>query len=543
MIRSRLASVFIAIAFCASTSAGAGDGTPLDTFAKMQADGARIGTIRIDARNIFELSDPRESGALFQLANALHIRTREDVIREALLFKPGDLVSARVIDETERLLRTNRSLYDVEIHPAAYKDGVVDIEVVTRDTWTLDLTGKVSRSGGKNETAFGFKEDNLLGTGTTLGYTQVSDPDRSGWLFEVGYPRAFDGWTRLAYTQGRFDDGQTKSASILRPFYALDTRWAGGASAGDDERNDSIYNAGEVISKFRHRLKKAEAFGGWSPGLKDGWVQRYSLGIAAQDDAYSPAPGEVPPDPFPVDHKVRGPLGRFELVEDRFVRMRNRDQIARPEFVAMGLNVTMDVVRAVESWGSSRSAWLYSAKASRGFSFPWGHDLHATVVAGRNMDSTGNPLSHQGALLRYFGPQNRHAAFYGSIALDRIGTAAAPDQLQLGGDNGLRGYPLRYQEGEKRALFTLEQRLYTDWYPFRLVRVGGAVFFDYGRAWGGVNQNLENGGWLSDVGIGLRLSVDRAAFANVLHVDLAFPLNRTPGIDAVQFVVKSHLTF
>ena len=71
----------------------------------------------------------------------------------------------------------------------------------------------------------------------------------------------------------------------------------------------------------------------------------------------------------------------------------------------------------------------------------------------------------------------------------------------------------------------------------------GAVFFDYGRAWGGVNQNLENGGWLADAGIGLRLAVDRAAFANVLHVDLAFPLNRTPGIDPVQFVVKSHLTF
>jgi outer membrane protein assembly factor BamA len=161
----------------------------------MEKEGARIGTVRIDARNIFDVSDPRESGALFQLANTLHFRTREGVIREALLFKPGDPVSARVIDETERLLRANRALYDVEILPRAYANGVVDIDVVTKDTWTLDVTGKVSRSGGKNETAFGLKEDNLFGTGTTVGFLRTSDPDRSGWSFEVD--------TRARSTAGR----------------------------------------------------------------------------------------------------------------------------------------------------------------------------------------------------------------------------------------------------------------------------------------------------------------------------------------------------
>ena len=127
--------------------------------------------------------------------------------------------------------------------------------------------------------------------------------------------------------------------------------------------------------------------------------------------------------------------------------------------------------------------------------------------------------------------------------VDRIGTAAAPDQLQLGGDTGLRGYPQRYQEGERRALLTLEERIYTDLYLFRLVRVGGAVFYDVGRAWGGVNQNVVNGGWLSDAGIGLRLALDRAAFANVLHADIAVPLNRAPGIKSVQYLLKTQLTF
>jgi hypothetical protein len=515
----------------------------LERFRELEAQGARIGAVRIDTHNIFDLSDPRESGTLFQLANTLHVRTRNDVIREMLLFKPGDRVSARVIEETERILRRSRWLYDVEIRPAAYNDGLVVIDVITRDTWTLDITGKVSRSGGKNTTSFGLKDENFFGTGATLGFSQVSDPDRHGWLFEASYPRAFGGWTRLAYTQGHFNDGSSKIGSIVRPFYALDTRWAAGLEGSDEDRIDPIYNAGDVVAKFRHRLKKGEAFGGWSPGLVNGWTHRYSFGATAHDDAYSLAPGEVAPIPFPVDHKVRGPFARYELVEDRFLRTRNRELIARPEFVAMGLNLSLQVTRSTESWGASQSEWLYSAKATRGFAFPWRHDAQAALVAERNIDSTGKPLSHEGVLLRYFGPQTPYAAFYGSIAGDWIGTAAAPDLLEIGGDTGLRGYPLRYQAGERRALLTLEQRVYTDWYPFRLVRVGGAAFFDAGRAWRGVNQNVENGGWLSDFGVGLRLSVDRAAFANVLHVDVAFPFDREPGIKAVQFVVKSKLTF
>ena len=41
-----------------------------------------------------------------------------------------------------------------------------------------------------------------------------------------------------------------------------------------------------------------------------------------------------------------------------------------------------------------------------------------------------------------------------------ISTVITP--CNLGGDTGLRGYPLRYQNGNQRALFTVEERLYTN---------------------------------------------------------------------------------
>ena len=109
----------------------------------------------------------------------------------------------------------------------------------------------------------------------------------------------------------------------------------------------------------------------------------------------------------------------------------------------------------------------------------------------------------------------------------------------LGGDNGLRGYPLRYQAGTSMALLTLEERYYTDWYPFRLFHVAGAVFYDMGRTWGMDVTGATSAGLLKDVGIGLRLGSSRSAFGNVLHVDLAFPLDGDPSISNVQFVVET----
>ena len=148
------------------------------TFAQLESAGAVIRQIRINPQNIFDLADSEENNWFFRLANKLHIQTRPDVIEQILLFKRGERVSKQKIEETERLLRKNRVLYDVDIKPVAYADGMVDVDVTTRDTWTIDVTGSVSRSGGDNKTSFGVSEHNLLNTGLHVGFSRTSDADR-----------------------------------------------------------------------------------------------------------------------------------------------------------------------------------------------------------------------------------------------------------------------------------------------------------------------------------------------------------------------------
>jgi len=110
-------------------------------------------------------------------------------------------------------------------------------------------------------------------------------------------------------------------------------------------------------------------------------------------------------------------------------------------------------------------------------------------------------------------------------------------------DNGLRGYPIRYQAGESLTMLNVEQRFFTDFYPWRLFRVGWAVFADAGRVGGRDPRAQPPLGTLYDVGAGLRLASPRASGRNVVHIDLAFPLNRDSSIDSVQFVVETKGSF
>ena len=66
---------------------------------------------------------------------------------------------------------------------------------------------------------------------------------------------------------------------------------------------------------------------------------------------------------------------------------------------------------------------------------------------------------------------------------------------------------------------------------------------DVGRTWGTVPLAQPSLGILRDVGFGLRLGNSRSGLGNIIHVDLAFPLNGDPSIHRVQFLVQTKATF
>ena len=516
-------------------------GGPLPSFEEMEAAGARIGEIRILPEDIFDLSDPRENNRIYRLANRLHMNTRPEVIRRILLFETGEPLQVRLIEESERLLRANRYLYDVVIQPTKYENGVVDIEVRTRDTWSLEPYFSVGRAGGHNSGRVGIEEDNLLGTGVLVNLQYRKDVDRSSTEFNIANNNVLGTRATLAYSIAKQDDGMAQSVALNHPFYALDTRWAGGISASRSDTVDAVYNSGNSVAGYEHRRRHGEGFAGWSPGLQGGWARRYSVGITHEEDDYELADGQSAPVRLPSDLTLTGPFVRFQLVEDAFRKDTNLNSIGRIEDVSMGVQGTLQVGRALGAFGANRELWFYRGGVTDGFDVTSSSIVLTTWHFGGRYAGGQSENQSVGGAARYYQRQGRHILYYAAASADAVHDPDVPGPLTIGGDNGLRGYPLRYQSGERRALMTLEARVYSDWYPLRLLRVGGAVFYDVGRAWRGENRNLTNPGWLSDVGFGLRFLNARTAFGNVLHADIAFPLDREGDIKSVQFVLRTKI--
>ena len=510
---------------------------------ELEAAGAVIGEIRVSIGDIFDPSLPSEDRWLYRTANKLHINTRQPVIRNQLLFKAGEPYVDRVVQETERILRANDYLYDAWIRPIAYDGKTVDLEVRTRDTWTLNPGINFSRQGGENSGSIELEEKNLLGNGQKLSFGWSNDVDREAVNFEFFDPHFRSTWTRLGILYSDADDGDTKALRVDRPFYSLDTRRAAGVYLFDSIRNDPRYAYGEEVGEFQNDEQFVEVYGGRSAGWRDGWVRRWTAGATYHRSRYAATPDEPLGGPLPEDIELAYPWLGFDLVEDVYEERTNQDQIERTEDVLLGLRAGGRIGYASESLGSDREALMLSAYAQNGWDFGRERSMFVTTVASGRVENDGLRNAILSAEARYYARTSAKTKFFATVNGTVTEELDADRQLLLGGEEGLRGYPLRYQAGTSRALLTLEERYYTDWYPFRLFHVAGAAFFDMGRTWGTDVTGATSDGLLKNVGIGLRLGSSRSAFGNVIHIDLAFPLDGGDDIDSVQLVVETKVRF
>lgn len=524
--------------------------------AELELRGARIGEIRVQVGDIFDPALPGEDRRLYRLANRLHRTTRSPVVENLLLIRPGDPYSSRRIEESERLLRAAHYFFNPEIRVVGYDGDKVDLEVVTRDLWTLKGGIGVGRSGGTNSTHFKLQDSNLLGTGKSFNLERSSNVDRTSSLFHFQDPNVLGSRTRLGLDYASNSDGSFRRFQLERPFYAFDSRRAGGITAVSDDRVDSLYQRGHSIDAFRHRQDLLELYGGLAQGGTGERVHRWTAGFTWVRDRFSAFGSATdstgsPDSDSPADRTLAFPWIGYDSLGNQFMTTRNVDQIGRTEDLALGGRFHTRLGFSAPLFGGDRNEAVFDATASWG----WRPESHPTLTfllsgeGGGRWGSEGRRNTRLGGQAKLYWRNFGDQLFFASLQGDVLQHRDPETQLLLGGDNGLRGYPLRYQDGDSRFLLTLEQRVFTDWYPFRLLRVGGAVFFDAGRAWFGDEAaesgapNLHNLGVLKDIGLGLRLGSSRSALGSVVHLDLAFPLNGDRSIQRVQYLISTKTAF
>jgi hypothetical protein len=517
------------------------------SWAELQARGAVIGTISVHVENIFNPYDPRESAWLYRTANALHMRTRERVVRAQLLFKTGEPVHVRRFAETERILRGRQYLFDAWIVPESYDPATntVNVSVTVRDVWTLSPNFNFSHTGGTNKTGYNIQEQNLFGSGMAIELGHKTSVDRTETIFSFSTSNLLDTWWKTALSYANNSDGRVALYDLEHPFYSLDTRQAYGVTGSDATSIVSLYNYGQIVGQFLKRENIVQTYFGRSSGDLEGWTRRWYVGFRYDDAVFRPDPFTTHPYPTPDERRLSYPYLAWEVDEDRYAKAENQDQIGRTEDLYYGFTLYTELGFASPAFGSDRNALV--PRITIGDGWHWDHEHEQRLfmglgASGRIEDGRlDNGIANFSS--RYYWVHNEHALLYAALTGTATKRLDGDNQVLLGGDTGLRGYPIRYQAGSSDVLGTVEERFYSNWYPFRLVRVGGAVFADSGRVWGTGPFGAAPLGWLSDAGVGLRIGNSRSGLGNVVHIDLSWTLNSAPNAPHFQVTVQTEQSF
>lgn len=512
---------------------------------ELERRGAIVGHIEVAVDQIFNEADPLENRALYRLANRWHRRTRDSTVLSQVLLKTGQPYSVQRAQETARILRSKRYLYDADVEITAYdrETNTVGLLVRVRDVWTLNPGIGVGRSGGENKSQVRIVEQNFLGLGQylALGYTKTVD--RSGVYVNFRDENFLRSWWAIDAGYIDSSDGSTSSLAVTRPFYSLDTRWSAGVSGLVRDQITALYDLGDKIDEFRQETDLFSVEGGVSRGLSAGWTTRWLAGFRYDRNLFREGGDDPGTLLLPEDRTLSYPWVGVELVQDRFETTHNQDQIGRTEDVFLGRSVRLELGWSSETFGGDRSAGVFDLSGRVGdYLGRRGLILVRSSWDGR-LQAGNLADSLMSVETRYYLRFNEKNLFTTSVGAQHAFNLDLDHQLLLGGDSGLRGYPLRYQAGETRLLLSVEERYFTDWFPFRLFNVGGAIFADVGQMWGKSPLAAPPLGWLPDVGFGLRLGNARSGLGNVLHADLAFPIGAPSDISSVQFLLEVRASF
>ena len=504
-----------------------------------------IQNIIINNKNVFDLSIAEENNPLYALLNRIHVNTKKDVIRNQLLFQVGDIYSKRIADETERLLRANRYLTNADIIVIPKNNDNIALKVDTQDAWTLNPGFSFGRGGGNNKTSISLREYNFLGSGIRIGLRYKSDIDRDSTTFQLSDNNLMGSRHNLILDYANNSDGHKYLLNLKKPFYSMDTTDSYGFSIANQSGVESLYKLGAVDGQYIYKTKRIDAFRAFSMGLTNNWARRYKVGITLEEHEYGTdlITNPITSNLLPKKRRHIYPYFGIEMVEDNYIEEKNLDNIGLVEDRHIGSRIHAKIGYASREIDATSDAWFIEAGYSNSLIATKNKLLLFSSLLKSRFDENDKNNTKLSVNTRYDIRLSPKRLLH--LELDAImgRNLDINNRLYLGGDNKLRGYPARYQAGNSKIIFTIEQRYFTDWYPFRIARIGGAVFMDIGKIWDNEQFISPQMGWLKNIGFGLRLANSRSEIGRVLHIDIAYPLDGGSNLNKLQLLIDAKKGF
>jgi hypothetical protein len=519
----------------------------------------RISYVFIDNQSIFDTTDPdldRRFRWAYATANALHMQTRERVIRRELLFAPGSCYDPFLLEETERLLRGYPFLSRVDVFPVPLPDDTYHVIVSTRDEWSTRVDVRVNTRDGVRLEGIRVAEDNLLGTGQSLGVFYFEREVTRDYGISYHTPQLLRTRWDLTAALGRTRAGTAITAEVAYPFIGEVSRWAGRQSFRREDQffdyvtaGDALPDAAHVLLPVREQvfdLALVRRLGRRGNTALIGSALTYQqltypgpvqVSDGRDFDRREPAPDSVMRLVRRQSHELHN-IRAFALLGHRnvwWVRRHGLDSMRGQEDVQLGAEAILGLGRSMPSIEVDDDLYgLLSAYAG----FEVNNALvivRARADARRDLgaaagSSEWEDVYFQGEVLSYVKPSSlwRHTLFFHAAAAAGWHTRT-PFQLTLGGEHGVRGYSPDRLPGGRRVVFTAEDRFFLGWPLPAVLDMGGSAFVDVGHVWAGDAPFGSNTGWRAAAGVGLRGSFP-AGSRSIYRVDFAWPLERGTGL-------------
>jgi hypothetical protein len=198
-----------------------------------------------------------------RIGNKLHLKTRDQTIRNLLLFQESTPFDSLLVKETERLVRSQQYITEVLfsfITPSHTSDSV-DVNIRVLDSWSIIPYGSVS----SNHIMVEIVDRNFLGLGhnSSNSYTLYCNPEKYAYNIYYHVPNIGNTFINSTILLETNQFGHTtKSFAVDRPFFSPLAKWGAGIGVTDQYRRDFKYASDSVIIQHDVIFKTLDLWAG-----------------------------------------------------------------------------------------------------------------------------------------------------------------------------------------------------------------------------------------------------------------------------------------
>lgn len=478
----------------------------------LHAQDVTIDSVAVETFDIF-LPEEVAENPLAKVMNALHFRTRPSVVRKELLFRVGDSLDLRRLQETERNLRRLGIFSRVAIDTVRDGDRLV-ARVFTTDGWTTNVDVGFSGTGNTFTWRTGVIEQNLFGTGHMAGIVYRHDPDRNALRLLGRINRPFGTRAVVSGFYDNLSDGRVGAWNPAVPFVSFGDRVAAEMPGEAADQRILQFRDGIESDTLWRRALIQRGWIAWAPVAGPGGYVRVGAYAHVRREEFL----QVEDTALAVADSITGVGGFFvEARRPRFMEVTHYNGFAREEDIDLSTRALVGVLLAPSVLGYARTGVGAGLEIQTGVGTP---AAFARLTGWATGLFTSEGLD-SGQVVLAVTLSSRIVRRQATVVHAQAGWQENPRpgaEFDIGHGVGPRGFPPHAFTGTRTAWGLLEHRVFLYDALLNLFGLGVAGFLDYGGAWY-PDQSPRVGG---DVGLGLRLGGTTSTGPNVGRIDVAY---------------------